>query len=116
MSEKEVIIIAALIGAAIGDLLPTVADAIYFSKQQELGQKKDEGIITPREYWLKDTFYYYALNPIYWFLLALIFYYVKGDYHFKVKLLLVLLAAGLVIGVIGKNIKKDTARLIKPTQ
>ena len=113
MIGSEKIILVALLAAAVGDILPTPADAVYFNRQQRLNEKFDKGEITAKQKWMWDVFYYYALNPLYWLLLAFIVYAIKGDYHFKVKILLVLLAAGLVIGVISRNVKRDTNRSIE---
>ncbi len=109
--SKELIIITALIGAAIGDILPTPADGLYFFKQKQLNDQLAKGEITPRKYWIMDAVYYYSLNPLYWLILAFIVYAIKGDYHLKVKVLLVILAGGMVIGILAKNIKKDEQKI-----
>lgn len=105
--EKEKIIYIALIAAALGDIIPTTADSIYFSQQQKMKEKLNAGLMTPKEYWIKEAALYYLLNPIYWLLIALIVYNIKGDYHLKMKMALILIATGAVIAVISKNIKKD---------
>ena len=111
MEAHEKLIYVALIAAAIGDIVPTLADAIYFDQQQKQKQKLNEGKITPKQYWTTEAFLYYGLNPIYWLLIALIVYNVKGDYHVKAKVALGLVALGVVIVVLQKNIKKDTENL-----
>ena len=108
MNEK--LIYVALLAAAAGDLIPTPADAWYFSAQSRLKQELEEGKITPKHYWVWDAIYYYSLNPLYWLILALIAYSINGDYHVKLKMILVILAGGLVVTAILKNIKKDEER------
>ncbi len=112
MQNKELLIYVALFAAAIGDAIPTAADAVYFNQQYRLKKELEQGIITPEHYWTWNAVYYYMLNPLYWLLLAAIVYLIKGDYHLKVKILLTLIAGGMVIGVISKNIKKDKESLV----
>lgn len=106
---EEKLIYTALIAAALGDLIPTLADAVYFDQQQKQKQKLNDGVITPKQYWLTEAFLYYGLNPIYWLLIFLIVYNVKGDYHLKAKVALGIIAFGVVVFIIQKNIKKDEA-------
>lgn len=107
MNPKEQLIYAAIIGAAIGDALPTVADYVYFNKQQELKEKLNNGEITPKEYWRKEALYYYGSNSAYWALVALILYNIKGDYHTKIKAALWIIGGSAVLGILAKNIRKD---------
>lgn len=111
MEAREKLIYVALIAAAAGDLIPTLADAIFFSDQQKQKEKLNEGLVTPKQYWTREAILYYTLNPIYWLLIALIVYNIKGDYHVKAKIAIGLVALGIVIVVIQKNIKKDTEKL-----
>lgn len=107
MNTKEQLIYAAIIGAAIGDALPTVADFVYFNKQQELKEKLNNGEIEPKEYWKKEALYYYGTNSAYWALIALILYNIKGDYHTKIKAALWIIGGSAVLGILAKNIRKD---------
>ncbi len=107
MDGKEKLIYAAILGAAIGDALPTVADAIYFNQQQQLKEKLAKGEITPAQYWHKEALYYYTTNSLYWLIVGAVIYNVKGGYHAKLKAGLFIIGGSAVIGVIAKNIQKD---------
>lgn len=89
------------------DIIPTPADALYFSLQQKNKAKLESNKITPKQYWTKDAIYYYTLNPIWWGIILIALYSTKGDYTKKAKVGIGILAAGAVVGVLYKNIKKD---------
>ena len=107
MTNKEQLIYAAILGAAIGDVLPTLGDYAYFKAQASLKEKLNKGEITPKQYWQRESLYYYTTNSLYWLAIGLILYNIKGDYHKKIKIGLWIIGGGAVIGVISKNIKKD---------
>ena len=98
---------AGALGLLLSDVIPTPADAIYFRLQQQNKQKLTEGKITPKQYWTRDAVYYYGLNPIWWAIVLGGLYVTKGDYTQKAKVGLGLIAAGVVVGVLHKNIVKD---------
>lgn len=104
-----------LAGAAliVGDLLPTPADAFVFYRQRKLKEKLQNGEITPRQYWIKNSVGYYSYNPIWWALVLGATYAIGGDYKRKRNFMLGLVASGAVFGVIYKNIKSDEKNLAK---
>lgn len=106
------ILYAGAIGLLLSDVIPTPADALYFNLQQKNKAKLEAKQITPKQYWTRDAMYYYGLNPLWWGLVLGALYYTKGDYTQKAKVGLGLLATGVVVAVLHKNIKKDEA-LIK---
>ena len=101
------ILYAGAIGLLISDVIPTPADALYFYLQRKNKDKLNKGEITPKKYWTRSALYYYGLNPIWWTIVLGAMYYTKGDYTSKAKVGIGLLASGIVVGVIHKNIKKD---------
>jgi hypothetical protein len=103
---------AGALGLLVSDIIPTPADAVYFRVMAKNKQKLDNGEITPKQYWTRETVFYYGLNPLWWTLFLGALYYTKGDYNSKVKVGLALLAGGAVIGVLNKNIKEEQ-KLIK---
>jgi len=107
------VLYAGALGLLLSDILPTPADALYFNLQQKNKAKLESGEITPKQYWQRDAIYYYGLNPIWWALVLGAMYYTKGDYSQKAKVGVGLLASGIVIAVIHKNIKKDEELLSK---
>lgn len=112
MQTEEKFIYIALLGAALGDALPTVADSLYFTQQQKLKRQLSKQEITPSQYWKREAAWYYSVNSVYWALIALILYNIKGDYHKKLKVGLWILGGSAVLGVLYKNIKKDEADLL----
>lgn len=95
------------IGLILSDIIPTPADALYFYRQRINKQKLEKGEITPKQYWSKDAFNYYALNPLWWALVLGATYTLGKDYKQKRNILLGLLTAGVVVGVLSKNVKSD---------
>lgn len=93
----------------LADAIPTPADAFYFNYQQKNKQRLEEGKITPKQYWTKEATAYYLSNIVWWSLVLGGMYATKGDYTQKAKVGLGLVAAGVVISVLHKNIKKDEA-------
>jgi hypothetical protein len=104
---------AGAIGLLLSDIIPTPADAIYFNLQQKNKAKLNAKEITPKQYWTRDAIYYYGLNPIWWGIILGTLYIAHGDYTQKAKVGLGLVAAGVVVAVLHKNIKKDEELLIQ---
>jgi len=104
---------AGAIGLLLSDIIPTPADAIYFNLQQKNKAKLNTNEITPKQYWTRDAIYYYGLNPIWWGIILGTLYIAHGDYTQKAKVGLGLVAAGVVVAVLHKNIKKDEELLIQ---
>jgi len=98
---------AGLLGLLISDIIPTPADALVFKYQSKLKDQLEAKEITPKQYWLRDAAAYYFLNPIWWIIVILIVSNIKGDAERKLKFSIGIIAAGLVVAVIYKNIKKD---------
>lgn len=95
----------ALIAAAIANALPTPFDSIYFRRMNTLQRKYDNNEISPEslewhvagEYYLWTTLWYGALFTG--------IYALGGKYQNNAKVLLTLVAGGLVIGAVNKNIE-----------
>jgi hypothetical protein len=105
--DGNAIVMAALLGAAIANSLPTPFDAIYFNRQQKLKQDLEAGKITPKTYWYHDIGEYYLWTTLWYVCLIGIVKLMDGNFNNNVRLVLVLASGGLVIGVMQKNIQKD---------
>lgn len=103
----EAVLYAGLIGLVVSDIVPTPADAIYFRMMEKNKQKLNSGQITPRQYWTRDAFLYYGLNPIWWSLVLFAIVNTKGGLDSKIKLGVALVGAGAVFGVLSKNIREE---------
>jgi hypothetical protein len=101
------VLYAGLVGLALSDAIPTPADAIYFYRQQKLRERFEKGEITAKAYWVEESTGYYAYNVAWWLLLFGAVSLVKGDFRKKLELAVGLVAAGAVIGVVGRNIRRD---------
>lgn len=101
------ILYAGALGLLLSDIIPTPADSVYFTLQQKNKAKLNAKEITPKQYWTRDALYYYGLNPIWWSLVLGAMYVTKGSYTTKAKIGLGIIAGGVVVSVIQKNIKKD---------
>jgi len=91
----------------LADAIPTPADAFYFNLEQKNKAKLESGEITPKQYWTREATSYYLSNIVWWSLVLGAMVYTKGDYTQKAKVGLGILATGVVVAVIHKNIKKD---------
>lgn len=96
-----------ILGLALSDIIPTIADAFVFSKQRTLRDEYFNGTITPKQYWDKSAIVYYTYNFFYWIIIGIIIVSIKGDFQTKLKWLAGIVGAGVVFGVIYSNIKKD---------
>lgn len=101
------ILYAGMLGLALSDAIPTPADALYFYRQQKLREKFEKGEISAKEYWVRETGGYYGYNVAWWLLLFGAVTLVKGDFRKKLELAVGLAAVGAVVGVLGRNIRKD---------
>lgn len=95
------------IGLILSDIIPTPADALYFYRQRINKQKLELKQISPKQYWTRDAFGYYAYNPLWWTLVLGATITLGKSYEQKRNILIGLIAGGAVIGVIAKNIKED---------
>ena len=95
----------ALLAAALANTIPTPFDSIYFRRVNKLQRDYDEDKITPEylewhvagEYYLWTSLWYLALfSGVYAF---------GGKYKTNAKVLLGVVAGGLVIGAVKKNIE-----------
>jgi len=110
MEHHSKLLLATGVGLVLSDIIPTPADALYFNLQQKWKAELEDGKITPNQYWTKDAAAYYGLNPIWWLgVLGATFLIGKTDKQ-RMGVFVTLLAGGVVIGVISKNIKKDNLR------
>jgi hypothetical protein len=101
------VLYAGAIGLLLSDVIPTPADGLYFSLMQKNKAKLQSNEISPKQYWTRDALLYYSLNPIWWSIILGAMIYTKGDYTKKAKVGLGILASGVVLAVLHKNIKKD---------
>lgn len=88
----------------VADVVPTPADAAYFYLQRKDKEALDAGNMTNKQYWIRDAIYYYTLNPLWWGIVLGAMVYTKGTAVQKAKIGLALLGAGMVVGVLHKNI------------
>jgi hypothetical protein len=101
------IIYTAVLAAIVANCMPTPADAIYFWRQSVDKDLLESGMITPKQYWIRDVSGYYLYTAAWYGLVFTILNATGGNYQTKSKILLALLSAGLVVGVVAKNIQKD---------
>jgi len=104
---------AVLIGMALGNLMPSISDGIYFLAQAKLRDRWKRGEISATQYWKKNVIYYYTIPCTYWILVALVVINIKGNANQKMKITLALLGGGVVAGIIMKAIQSDKKQLIK---
>lgn len=106
-SHKTSLLYAVGVGLLLSDLIPTPADALFFYKERKNKEKLTKGEITPKQYWTRDALGYYGYNALWWSAVLGATMLIGKDYKQKRNILIGLVAGGLVVGVIAKNIKKD---------
>lgn len=105
--DGNAIIYTALIASAIANCLPTPADGWYFYRQQQLKQQLEEGKISVEKYWYHDVGGYYLYTAAWYAGILLIISAIGGNYKTNARVLIGLTGAGVVAGVMFKNIQKD---------
>lgn len=95
----------ALIAAAIANAVPTPFDSIYFRRVNKLQRDYDEDKISPEKLEWHIAGEYYLWTSLWYATLFTGVYTFGGKYKTNAKILLGLVAGGLVIGAVNKNIQ-----------
>jgi len=101
------LIFTALLAGAIANTLPTPFDSIYFRRINKLERDFDDGLITAETLEWHVAAEYYVWTTLWYVTLFGIIYSLGGKYKNNMRILLVLIAGGLVIGAVQKNIEYD---------
>lgn len=99
------ILYTALLGAMIANAVPTPFDAIYFRNVNKLERQFDAGEITAEKLEWNVAGQYYAWTALWYATLFTGIYAFGGKYKTNARILLALVAGGLVIGAVQKNIQ-----------
>lgn len=105
--NKTGLLYATLIGLVASDIIPTPGDALYFWLHKKIRDKWTRGEYTAKQYWIRESFYYYFLNSTWWALVGTAIYFTHGNYKNKLKTGIILAGAGVMISVLFKIIQKD---------
>ena len=104
--NKKAILYTALISAAVGDILPTPADSLYFHLENKWIKQLNNKEITQQQYWTREALAYYGLNPLWWISVLGAIALTKGKIKNKLIVASSIVGAGAVISVLSNNIKK----------
>lgn len=96
-----------MLGLLLSDIIPTPADGVFFWYQRKIRLELESRAITPTQYWRREAFGYYFFNAVWWILVIVITANTKGDAKDKLKVMFAIIGAGVVVGIIANNIKKD---------
>lgn len=99
------ILYTALLAAAIANTIPTPFDSIYFRRVNKLQREYDEDKISPEKLEWHIAGEYYLWTSLWYATLFTGVYAFGGKYKTNAKILLGLVAGGLVIGAVNKNIE-----------
>lgn len=110
------LIYTALLAAAIANTLPTPFDSIYFRRMNMLQREYDEKKISPEKLEWHVAGEYYLWTSLYYVTLFTGIYAFGGKYKTNAKIILALVAGGLVIGAVNKNIEIDRNILNKKNE
>jgi hypothetical protein len=103
------IIYTALLAGMIANALPTPADSIYFYRVNKLERQFDAGEISAEKLEWHVAGEYYLWTALWYGTLFLGIYSIGGKYKNNSRLLFALVASGIAVGVIQKNIEVDKA-------
>jgi hypothetical protein len=109
------IIYTALIAAGLANMLPTPFDGIYFRRVNQLERDFDNGLISPEKLEWHVAGEYYLWTALWYGALFTGIYAFGGKYKNNARIVLGLVASGLVVGAIQKNIEVDTEVAKKKT-
>ena len=101
------IIYTALLGAMIANAVPTPFDAFYFKNVNKLERQFDAGEITAEKLEWNVASQYYLWTAGWYLTLFTGIYAFGGKYKNNARVVLALVAGGLVIGTVQKNIQYD---------
>jgi len=101
------LIYTALIAAAIANTLPTPFDSIYFRRMNTLQREYDDKKISAEKLEWHMAGEYYLWTSLWYATLFTGIYAFGGKYKTNAKILLALVAGGLVLGAVQKNIEVD---------
>lgn len=101
------ILYTALLAGMVANFLPTPADGIYFRRINKLERQFDAGEITAEQLEWHVAAEYYLWTAGWYALLFTGVYAFGGKYHNNARILLALVASGIVIGAVNKNIELD---------
>ena len=97
----------ALLAAAIANTLPTPFDSIYFRRMNTLQREYDDKKISAEKLEWHMAGEYYLWTSLWYATLFTGIYAFGGKYKTNAKILLALVAGGLVLGAVQKNIEVD---------
>lgn len=101
---------AAITGILI-DMIPSPMDALYFFQSQQWKEQLNDQKITPKQYWLRESFAYYTYDAMWWIVLFGTSYLLGKDLKQRFHFVLGFMGVGAVFAVISKNIQKDNQKL-----
>ena len=101
------LIYTALLAAAVANMVPTPADSIYFRRINMLQHQFDNGEISAEKLEWHIAGEYYLWTAGWYALLFTGVYAMGGAYKTNAKILLAIVAGGLVVGAVQKNIEVD---------
>jgi len=101
------ILYTALIAAAVANTLPTPFDSIYFRRVNRFQREFDAGKISPEKLETHVAVEYYIFTSLWYLTLFTGIYAFGGKYKNNARILLALVAGGLVLGAVQKNIEID---------
>lgn len=99
------IIYTALLGAMIANAVPTPFDAIYFNNVNKLERKYDAGEISAEKLEWNVAGQYYLWTAGWYLALFTGVYAFGGKYKKNARVILALIAGGLVVGAVQRNIQ-----------
>jgi hypothetical protein len=111
------IIYTALIAAGLANMIPTPFDAIYFRRVNKLERDFDEGLVSSKALETHVALEYYLWTALWYGALFTGVYAFGGKYRNNARLLIGVVAGGLVVGAVSKNIQaNEEARRKKEAQ
>ncbi len=105
--DGNTLLFVAIASAACANALPTPMDSVYFYRISELKRQYEAGKISAEKFEWHTAGEYYVWTSLWYVGIGALLLSLNNDYKNNIKILFTLLAAGLVIGVVQKNVQKD---------
>jgi predicted oxidoreductase (fatty acid repression mutant protein) len=105
--DGNTLLFVAIASAACANALPTPMDSVYFFRVSELKRQYEAGKISAETFEWHTAAEYYVWTSLWYVGIGALLLAMNNDYKNNIKFLFTLLAAGMVIGVVQKNVEKD---------
>jgi hypothetical protein len=107
------LLLAAISGLALSRIVTTPAPVVFYYQEPKYHEQWKKGLITADQYYTKSAAAKNYPEPLWWGLVLLTVFFIKGDAAHKTLVATGLIAAGAITGAVYKSRSKDFASVKK---